>query len=301
MQNSRAIIELTLGGLMLSLSALAVAFADIGPGGAGFYRMLFAALLFYLTLKWRKIPIRLNSRSATLRTGLAGVFLAIDLILWHQSIYIVGPGIGSILTNCQVFFMALLGLLLFKERPSLHFVMAIVLAFSGLYLLLLPEMASTAGIKGVVFGIASGLAYAICLYFLKLNAELPERGGDQIAQMLNLSIWAALVLLGYALFTGESLAIHDGQTLIMLIIYGVMVQFIGWLLVNRSLGAISLGLAGLILLLEPVLTYFVDVVFLHKASSAVQIGGALLTVIAVYIGSTKPPQKEKAGSLGEPV
>ena len=301
MQNSRAIIELTLGGLMLSLSALAVAFADIGPGGAGFYRMLIAALLFYLTLKWRKIPTRLSSQQSTLYTGLAGVFLAIDLILWHQSIYIVGPGIGSILTNCQVFFMTLLGLFLFKERPSLRFVMAIALAFVGLYLLLLTEMATRLGIKGVVFGIASGLAYAICLYFLKLNADLPDRGGDQIAQMLNLSIWAALVLLGYALFQGESLVIADGQTLVMLVIYGALVQFIGWLLVNRSIGRISLGLAGLILLLEPVITYFIDLAFLHKASSALQIGGALLTVIAVYIGSTRPPQQqEKAGSLSEP-
>lgn len=285
---------------MLSLSALVVAFANIGPGAAGFYRMLFAALLCYLTLKWRKIPTRLSSGGATLRTALAGVFLAIDLILWHQSIYIVGPGIGSILTNCQVFFMALLGLLLLKERPSRHFVMAIILAFSGLYLLLLPELTTSLGIQGVVFGIASGLAYALCLYCLKANTELAGHGGEQIAQLLNLSGWAALVLLGYALLTGENLAIRDGQTLLMLIIYGVMVQFIGWLLVNRSIGAISLGLAGLILLLEPVLTYFVDVMFLHKASSAVQLGGALLTVVAVYLGSTQPPQKEQADSLSEP-
>jgi len=87
------------------------------------------------------------------------------------------------------------------------------------------------------------------------------------------------------------LAIVDGQTLVMLIIYGVMVQFVGWLLVNRSIGAISLGLAGLILLLEPVITYFVDVAFLGKASSALQIAGALLTIFAVYIGSIKPPEK----------
>ena len=79
----------------------------------------------------------------------------------------------------------------------------------------------------------------------------------------------------------------------MLVIYGAMVQFVGWLLVNRSIGHISLGLAGLILLLEPVITYFVDVAFLHKPSSAVQIGGALLTVLAVYLGSLRPPEKRK--------
>ncbi|NWA01392.1 DMT family transporter [Pseudomonas gingeri] len=291
MSNKRAVLELTVGGLMLSLSALAVAFAHIGAGGAGFYRMLFASVLFYLFLKVRKVPVWLKDPKARRYTAWAGVFLAIDLILWHQSIYIVGPGIGSILTNCQVFFMTLLGLYLLKERPSVYFVVSISLAFLGLYLLLLPEMATTVGIKGVVYGVLSGLAYAVCVYFLKVNTTLPEQGGDKIAQMLNLSLWAALVLLAYALVNGESLAIVDGQTLVMLIVYGVLVQFVGWLMVNRSIGAISLGLAGLILLLEPVITYFIDVVFLHKATSLMQMTGAAVTVVAVYIGSIRPPEK----------
>lgn len=296
MNNNRAIIELTLGGLMLSLSALAVAFAAIGAGGAGFYRMLFASILFYLLLKVRKTPVLLRSFRAQVYTALAGVFLAVDLVLWHQSIYIVGPGIGSILTNCQVFFMTLLGLYLLKEKPSIYFVISIGLAFVGLYLLLMPEMRSALGIKGVVYGVLSGLAYAICVYFLKVNTQLPDGGGDKIAQMLNLSLWAALVLLGYALLNNESLAIVDSQTLLMLIIYGVLVQFVGWLLVNRSIGALSLGLAGLILLLEPVITYFIDITLLGKQSSALQIGGALLTIVAVYVGSIKPPQKAAAAS-----
>ncbi|ROL63138.1 EamA family transporter [Pseudomonas chlororaphis] len=296
MSTNRAVVELTLGGLMLSLSALAVAFANMGAGGVGFYRMLFASVLFYLTLKWRRVPVHLASPRARRYTALAGVFLAVDLILWHQSIYIVGPGIGSILTNCQVFFMTLLGLSLLKEKPSLYFLLSITLAFAGLYLLLLPEMGTTVGIQGVVFGVLSGLAYAICVYFLKVNTDLPDGGGDKIAQMLHLSLWAAAVLLGYALVQGESLVIADQQTLWMLIIYGVLVQFVGWLLVNRAIGSISLGLAGLILLLEPVITYFIDVAFLHKASSALQIGGALLTVVAVYIGSIKPPSKTPAVS-----
>lgn len=296
--SNRAILELTLGGLMLSLSALAVAFANIGAGGAGFYRMLIASLLFYLLLRVRQQPARLAHPKARRYTALAGVFLAIDLILWHHSIYIVGPGIGSILTNCQVFFMTLLGFCLLKEKPSLYFVVSISLAFVGLYLLLLPEMGSALGVQGVIYGVLSGLAYAVCVYYLKVTTQLPQAGGDKIAQMLHLSLWAAGVMLGYALLRGESLAINDQQTLLMLVIYGVLVQFVGWLLVNRSIGAISLGLAGLILLLEPVITYFIDVALLGKASSALQISGALVTVLAVYIGSIKPPRK--AAALNEP-
>lgn len=201
--SNRAIVELTLGGLMLSLSALAVAFAHIGAGGAGFYRMLIASVLFYLLLRVRRQPARLAHPRARRYTALAGVFLAIDLILWHHSIYIVGPGIGSILTNCQVFFMTLLGLCLLKEKPSLYFVASISLAFVGLYLLLLPEMGSALGIQGVVYGVLSGLAYAVCVYYLKVTTQLPQGGGDKIAQMLHLSLWAAGVMLGYALLRGE--------------------------------------------------------------------------------------------------
>lgn len=292
--NNRALLELTFGGLMLSLSALTVAFAQIGAGGAGFYRMLFASILFFMLLKARRTPVMLKAFKAQLYTGLAGVFLAIDLALWHQSIYIVGPGIGSILTNCQVFFMTFLGFYLLKEKPSANFLVSITLAFVGLYLLLMPEMSSALGMKGVIYGVLSGLAYAVCVYFLKVNTQLPDGGGDKIAQMLNLSLWAALVLLGYALANGESLAINDGQTWLMLVIYGVLVQFVGWLLVNRSIGAISLGLAGLILLLEPVITYFIDIAFLGKANSTLQVCGALLTIVAVYIGSIRPPKNANA-------
>ncbi|WPC07212.1 DMT family transporter [Pseudomonas benzenivorans] len=295
--SNRAILELTIGGLMLSLSALAVAFAQIGAGGAGFYRMLFASVLFLLLLKLRRTPVMLKGLKAQLYTALAGVFLAIDLALWHQSIYIVGPGIGSILTNCQVFFMTFLGFYLLKERPSVYFLISISLAFIGLYLLLMPEMSDAIGVKGVVYGVLSGLAYAICVYFLKVNAQLPNGGGDKIAQMLNLSLWAALVLLGYALANDESLAINDGQTFLMLVIYGVLVQFVGWLLVNRSIGTISLGLAGLILLLEPIITYFIDIAWLGKANSTLQICGALLSILAVYIGSLKPPEKTNPALL----
>jgi len=93
--------------------------------------------------------------------------------------------------------MTFLGFYLLKERPSANFLVSITLAFIGLYLLLMPEMSSALGMKGVIYGVLSGLAYAVCVYFLKVNTQLPDGGGDKIAQMLNLSLWAALVLLGY--------------------------------------------------------------------------------------------------------
>ncbi|GAB1618031.1 hypothetical protein PSN_3778 [Pseudomonas sp. NGC7] len=113
----------------------------------------------------------------------------------QQALGVGDPHLDS--TGTQVFFMTFLGFYLLKERPSANFLVSITLAFIGLYLLLMPEMSSALGMKGVIYGVLSGLAYAVCVYFLKVNTQLPDGGGDKIAQMLNLSLWAALVLLGY--------------------------------------------------------------------------------------------------------
>ncbi|HHK4195382.1 TPA: hypothetical protein ACQTW4_006335 [Pseudomonas aeruginosa] len=39
------------------------------------------------------------------------------------------------------------------------------------------------------------------------------------------------------------------------------------------------------------ITYFIDIAFLGKTNSPLQVGGALLTILAVYIGSIRPPKK----------
>jgi hypothetical protein len=120
LSNNRAIIELTVGGLMLSLSALAVAFAHIGAGGAGFHECCLRRYCVSL-LKVRRIPVLLKLEPNSHRFG--GVFLAIDLVLWHR-VSMVGPGIGSILTTVAVFFMTVLNVLAqgaaFDLFPDLH-------------------------------------------------------------------------------------------------------------------------------------------------------------------------------------
>jgi hypothetical protein len=101
---------------------------------------------------------------------------------------------------------------------------------------------------------------------------------------------AALVLLGYAIFNGESLAIVDAQTLVMLIIYGVWCSLSDgcWSTVRS---AHSLGVAGPYLAAGTGDYLFHRRDFLGKASSTFQVCGALLTIFAVYIGSIRPPEK----------
>ena len=88
---------------------------------------------------------------------------AIDLWLWHRSILLVGPGLATLLANAQVFFMALAGVLLFREPLGLRFACGVLLAFFGLWLMLGGDWASLPADYrwGVWLGLATGLAYAV--------------------------------------------------------------------------------------------------------------------------------------------
>ena len=53
--------------------------------------------------------------------GLAsGLLLALDLNLWHESIALVGAGLGTVIANVQVVFVAAAAWAFYGERPTLR-------------------------------------------------------------------------------------------------------------------------------------------------------------------------------------
>ena len=84
---------------------------------------------------------------------LAGLFLAVDLVLWNHAIADVGAGIATVLGNLQVLFVALIAWALLRERPDRRFLAMLITsalprlpaAFSSLLLLLQPGGQLAAG------------------------------------------------------------------------------------------------------------------------------------------------------------
>src|SRR5439155_609619 len=67
------------------------------------------------------LAARRGDRRAAAERWLAfagGLILAVDLNLWHESIALVGAGLGTVIANVQVVFVAIAAWLLYGERPS---------------------------------------------------------------------------------------------------------------------------------------------------------------------------------------
>src|ERR1700739_1789000 len=121
----RAGLTATLGAACISSSAILVTLAHVGPITTAFFRCALAlpVLVPLAVLEQRRLGPRPPRRRAY--AMLAGLFLAIDLVLWNHTISDVGAGVATVLGNLQVLFVAVFAWLVMGERPDLRFLVTL--------------------------------------------------------------------------------------------------------------------------------------------------------------------------------
>lgn len=275
------------GIVMISFSAVFVKVAHVGPTTAGFYRMAIGAVLLIIVARARGIRLVTSRRSALL-AALAGLFFAGDLAFWHRSIHYVGPGLSTILANFQVVFLALIAILFLRERPGWKAIAAIPTALIGLLVMVSPRW-ETFGDHyglGVTFGLITALFYAafvLTLRYMQQRSDSPSA----LASITIASTVTAITLGFLNLAEGASFAIPDVQSTVALVAYGVCGQVLGWVLITYSIKHLPTTRVGLILLLQPALSFLWDILFFNRPTVAVELLGASIALIAIYLGSTR--------------
>ncbi len=280
-----AAVMVASGATLISFSAVFVKLAHVSPIVAGFYRNFFGGtlLLIILAVKGGILP---KERRHIVIGVLCGAIFALDLFFWHKSIHYVGPGLATILANFQVFLLALFGVFVLGERLNARTMVAIPLAFCGLFLLAGIHWNQLGQVYrlGVLMGLAAAVCYAAYLLVLRKLQSL-ENAPTAMATLAVISIVAAL-LLGLATWLkGESFAIPDRQSFIALMAYGIFCQVIGWVLITRGLPRIRSSLVGLLILLQPSLSFTWDILFFKRPTDLYGGIGAITTLAAIYLGT----------------
>lgn len=288
-RDTTAITGLIIGCILFGLGSLIIVFVPLGSFAMSFWRLLIGSLVF-AALAWRYRPARPKTRRTWLFAILAGIFLNLDLALWHESIRAVGPGISTLLNSLQIFFLAAIGLICFNERLTHWQTLSLLLAIGGVALIASPEFARNHHAAwGFASGTISGAMLAASMASIRKTHE--HQPLPIITLMLILNIAGALTALPIALIAGENLLPRGLADISLILIYGLIMQCLAWSLIAYSIPRLTLALTGLILLTEPVAALLIDALWLGKAITALQWSGALLTLIAIYLGSVKRQRK----------
>lgn len=280
-----ALIGMTLGAMLISTTAIFVKWAEVAPSVSAFKGMLFGGLMLWCLLrierKWH--PVAAKDLAWLILPDAA---FAVDLLFWHRSIAAVGPGLATLLANFQVFIMAAAGVIFFRERLSFGFCSGLVFALLGLCLLIGPSWHEV-GIDyrvGVLFGLLTGLAYAAYLLSMRYVQNLRVlRSPRQL--LCTCSLLSALLLAAEVLFEGSSFTIPNLQSWVALLSLGLVGQVLGWVLIVRAMPKLPASLVGLLLLLQPSLSFLLDVLLFGRWTSGIEWLGFSLSLAGIFVGS----------------
>ncbi|MGP4905953.1 DMT family transporter [Psychrobacter faecalis] len=278
---------LVIGCVIFGLGSLIVAHVDIGGWAMSFWRLAISGVVFAILAKMtgQRLP---RSKRAVFYGLLSGAFLGLDLALWHESIYAVGPGISTLLNSLQIFFLAAIGFLYFNERQSILQLISLFLAMLGVAMIGSPEFAqNTAATWGFVTGIVSGAMLAASMTFIRKTHDTEPTPIFMLMQLVSIGGVIAMILPMFIFDMGNILP-STWSEIGWILIYGTVMQCLAWGLIAYSIPKLSLALTGLLLLTEPIAALVIDYSWLDKPINTLQWSGALLTMFAIYLGSLKP-------------
>ena len=299
--SDRPVLTAAAGAASIASSGTLVRLADVTPVTAAVFRCLYAVpvLVILTALEDR----RLGPRSARerLTAVAAGVFFALDLVLWHHSIEYVGAGIATVLGNLQVVVVGFLAWWVLGERPSNRLIGAVPVVLVGVVLISGVVGSGAYGSNpglGAVFGLATSVAYGLFILVLREGSKDLRRVAGPLSDATATAVVASLAM---APIAGGVDPVPHWPSAGWLVLLALSSQVLGWLLIATSLPRVPAALTSLILLLQPVASIVLNAVVLSERPSPLQITGAVVILAGVLFAasarrSRRPAPLEEAAS-----
>ena len=296
----RPVLAAAAGAACIASSATLVSLAATQPATAATFRCVYALpfLGVLMVLEDRRLGRR--PRRARLLAAAAGVFFAVDLVLWHHAIAAVGAGIATVLGNLQVVIVGFIAWWLLGERPSARLIAAVPFVLVGVVLIsgVVGEGAYGENpLLGVVFGAGTSIAYAGFLLVLREGSmDLRRAAGP----LFDATAVAAVGCIALGPVSGGIDLVPSWPAHGWLLTLAITSQVAGWLLIAISLPRVPAALTSVVLLLQPVASVALAAVVLDERPSVIQLTGCVVVLAGVVAATaSRRGQASSAGVLGQ--
>ena len=273
------------GAVFIASSAVLVRLSDASPVAVAVFRCLYALPLLGALALWESRRLGPLPRRTLYLAWIAGVFFALDLVLWHHAIEAVGAGLATVLGNLQVVIVGFVAWALLKEKLNLGLLFAVPVVLTGVVLISGVIGGDAYGedpVAGVIYGALTSVAYAVFLLVLRHGAQDLRRVAGPLFHATAMSTLAAAL---FGLATGTLEAPPDVAGHGWLALLALFAQVAGWLLISVSLPRLPAAVTSIILLLQPVGAMILARFVLDEVPSLIQFAGAVLILVGVIIAT----------------
>jgi len=274
-KKTKGLIEMLIATFIWGSTPIMSILSNLSSGIFVFFRVIFAfPFIIYLLHKKEGIKSFFNIKPF-LFLFLSGIFLALNWILFFWAIDIAGVNLAVIIYYAGPIFAIILATIFLKEPFNLKLVISVILVICGVVF-------STGGIdsfnKGAIIAILSAISYGFLGFFSKL-ATLKHSSIKVTAWQILISIFLTIPFLFYNDFTLNT------QTLIIVIIAGIIHTALALFLWYDSLSYIPVSLASILAYLDIFFAMTLNWLFLNQSPTIEQIIGSILIVIAGVIAT----------------
>ncbi len=288
------------GAITISFSAILYGVADVSPATGAFFRCAYALPLLFVIWWINRDRDSRPARKRWLAFG-AGIFLGLDMVVWHLSIDHIGAGLSTLIANAQVVIVAVAAWLLLGEKPSRRVALAIPVVLVGVAMVSGLGSENAFGDNpalGAVLALAAAVLYAGFLMGLRSSndARAPAAG-----PLLEATAGAALASLLAAPLTGGIDLTPDWQAHRWLLLLAITNQVLGWLLITYALPRLPAAETATVITLQPVLTMVWATILFQERPSALQLAGGFVVlagVTMVALSRTRSVEPVPAGATG---
>jgi len=268
------------GGFCIGFAPIMMRFAeaDLGPQAIAMWRFFFAVpILFFMTvMTLKRLPVRPNKFVI-----LGGIFFASDIGLWHWSLSLTTVANATFIVNLGNIGVGLLAWIFLKERLTIFWVAAIAMALTGAAALSQGGMDSAVqpDFKGDVLALIAACflsAYILC-------SKIARRTLSALEAIFWLTLVEFLVSIIFVKISGEAFFPDSASGYFWPFMLAIVVQVLGQGLIVTGLGKTPASIAGVMILLQPVVATIAAWGFFSEHLSNFQIGGGLLILVAIWL------------------
>jgi drug/metabolite transporter (DMT)-like permease len=280
-------LALFAGASCIALAPIMVKLSPLGPQASAFWRLTFAlpALAIWALLERGQRRQTAPQPMPWLLLALAGFLFAGDLATWHAGIVRTSAANATFLSNLTPIVVVIFTWIMTRAVPTRAYWLAVVIALLGSLLLSggAPGRAQSHLIGDALSALTS-VWYG--LYFLVI-AKLREKLGAGTIMLVS-SACATIFCGAFTLWSGEVLVVELGARHWLavwwpLIVLGLVAQVGGQGLLAVGFGLVPTHIASVLVLWQPVLAGILGWLLLHEALTTVQLAGAGLVLLGVYL------------------
>jgi drug/metabolite transporter (DMT)-like permease len=273
-------LALAAGILSLSLSGMFVRWAQAPSTITVFYRLFFASIILL------PFVVRRNLKGRTLRAAnlafplLGGIVSGFDIGLWSVSLSYTSVSNAVLIGNIAPLWVALAGLVFFRERLKRAFWMGLLLTLCGAILIM--------GYDFLVhprFGVGDLMALGASLFYASyyLATERGRKSIDSLSYSWLVAASAAGTLFFINIALKNAFTGYSAQTWLVFLVAAIVAQIMGYVSVSYALGHLPASIVSPTMIGQPILTTLLAIPLLGEIPFPVQILGGLIALTGIYI------------------